>query len=125
MFTTRPELLGTFGVVATTHWLASSAGMAMLEKGGNAFDAAVAAGFVAGALLGARLVPHVPEGALRLAFGSLLLYLGLLFVFNLRPSHPAGLVLAPVAAVAGWVTRRLRGRPTQPEPPAEEHEYYI
>jgi gamma-glutamyltranspeptidase/glutathione hydrolase len=46
MFTTRPELLGTFGVVATTHWLASAAGMAMLEKGGNAFDAAVAAGFV-------------------------------------------------------------------------------
>ncbi|MEE9254984.1 MAG: gamma-glutamyltransferase, partial [Pseudomonadales bacterium] len=44
MFTTRPELMGTFGVVASTHWLASSAGMAMLEKGGNAFDAAVAAG---------------------------------------------------------------------------------
>ena len=32
MFTTRPELLGTFGVVSTTHWLASAAGMAMLEK---------------------------------------------------------------------------------------------
>lgn len=46
MFTTRPEILGTFGVVSTTHWLASAAGMAMLEKGGNAFDAAVAAGFV-------------------------------------------------------------------------------
>ncbi|MCG8546222.1 MAG: gamma-glutamyltransferase, partial [Alphaproteobacteria bacterium] len=46
MFTTRPELLGTFGVVSTTHWLASAAGMAMLERGGNAFDAAVAAGFV-------------------------------------------------------------------------------
>jgi len=46
MFTTRPELLGTFGVVASTHWLASAAGMAMLERGGNAFDAAVAAGFV-------------------------------------------------------------------------------
>jgi len=44
-FTTRPEIRGTFGVVASTHWLASSAGMAMLEKGGNAFDAAVAAGF--------------------------------------------------------------------------------
>src|ERR1700694_4702858 len=44
-FTTRPELRGTFGMVASTHWLASAAGMAVLEKGGNAFDAAVAAGF--------------------------------------------------------------------------------
>jgi len=43
-FTTRPELRGTFGMVATTHWLASAAGMAVLEDGGNAFDAAVAAG---------------------------------------------------------------------------------
>src|SRR5690606_2231939 len=46
MFTTRPEIVGTFGVVASTHWLASAAGMAVLEKGGNAFDAAVATGFV-------------------------------------------------------------------------------
>ena len=46
MFTTRPEIAGTFGVVATTHWLASATGMAVLERGGNAFDAAAAAGFV-------------------------------------------------------------------------------
>ncbi|HZH25849.1 MAG TPA: gamma-glutamyltransferase family protein [Azospirillaceae bacterium] len=46
MFTTRPELKGTFGMVASTHWLASAAGMAMLERGGNAFDAAVCAAFV-------------------------------------------------------------------------------
>jgi gamma-glutamyltranspeptidase/glutathione hydrolase len=45
MFTTRPELLGTFGVVTTTHWLGTATGMAILEKGGNAFDAAVATGF--------------------------------------------------------------------------------
>src|SRR5262244_2076405 len=44
-FTTRPEIRGTFGVVASTHWLASAVGMSIFEKGGNAFDAAAAAGF--------------------------------------------------------------------------------
>ena len=44
--TTRPELMGTFAMVATSHWLASAAAMGALEKGGNAFDAAVTAGFV-------------------------------------------------------------------------------
>lgn len=45
-FTTRPEITGTFGVATSTHWIASAVGMKMLEQGGNAFDAAVAMGFV-------------------------------------------------------------------------------
>ncbi len=44
-FTTRPEIEGTFGVVTSTHWIATAVGMGMLERGGNAFDAAVATAF--------------------------------------------------------------------------------
>ena len=44
-FTTRPEITGTFGVAASTHWIASSVALGVLEQGGNAFDAAAAAGF--------------------------------------------------------------------------------
>lgn len=43
--TTRPEIRGAFGMVSTTHYLATAVGMAVLESGGNAVDAAVAAGF--------------------------------------------------------------------------------
>jgi gamma-glutamyltranspeptidase/glutathione hydrolase len=66
-FTTRPELVGTFGMVASTHWLASAAGMRLLEHGANAFDAAVAAG------LTLQVVePHMngPGGDLPVVFWS-------------------------------------------------------
>jgi gamma-glutamyltranspeptidase/glutathione hydrolase len=44
-FTTRPEIQGTFGVAATTHWIATTVAMSILERGGNAFDAGIAAAF--------------------------------------------------------------------------------
>jgi gamma-glutamyltranspeptidase/glutathione hydrolase len=45
-FTTRPTLQGTFGMAASTHWLATATAQSVLERGGNAFDAATAAAFV-------------------------------------------------------------------------------
>jgi gamma-glutamyltranspeptidase/glutathione hydrolase len=44
--TTRPTLQGTFGMASASHWLVSATAMGILERGGNAFDAAVAAAFV-------------------------------------------------------------------------------
>lgn len=46
MTATGPELAGSFGMAASTHWLATASAMSVLERGGNAFDAAVSAGFV-------------------------------------------------------------------------------
>lgn len=63
--TTRPELAGTFGMVSATHWIGAQAGMAMLERGGNAFDAAAAAGF---ALQAAEPQQNGPGGDMTLIF---------------------------------------------------------
>ena len=35
---TRPEIVGTFGVVSSTHWIPSQVGMAALERGPAAAD---------------------------------------------------------------------------------------
>ena len=44
---TRPTLTGSFGMAAATNWTSSGVAQSVLERGGNAFDAVVAAGFVA------------------------------------------------------------------------------
>jgi gamma-glutamyltranspeptidase/glutathione hydrolase len=64
---TCPELVGDFGMVASTHWLGSATGMSVLEAGGNAFDAAVAAGFVLQVV-----EPHLsgPAGEVPIIVGS-------------------------------------------------------
>ena len=45
-FTTRPTLSGSFGMVSSTHYLATATAMSVLERGGNAVDASVAGAFV-------------------------------------------------------------------------------
>jgi len=43
---TRPQLTGSFGMAASTHHTATAVAQSVLERGGNAFDAVVAGGFV-------------------------------------------------------------------------------
>jgi gamma-glutamyltranspeptidase/glutathione hydrolase len=92
-FTTRPELLGTYGMVSSTHWLASGAAMRLLERGGNAFDAAVAAGFVLQVV-----EPHLngPGGDLPIVFWSRSLG---------KPQVICGQGPAPAAATIGEFSR--------------------
>jgi gamma-glutamyltranspeptidase/glutathione hydrolase len=84
-FTTRPTLRGSFGMVASTHWLASQSAMAVLERGGNAFDAAVAAGFVL----------HIVEPHLNGPGGDLV---GIVAPAGLQPRVLAGQAGAPRGA---------------------------
>jgi uncharacterized protein len=91
--------------------------------------AAVAVGLMIGAYGGALLVPYVPVTWLRLAFGALLLYVGLLYVFGpYLPRSAAALplgVAAILAAIGGWLRGR-RARAALKLPPPDGHtEYHI
>ncbi|MBA2642101.1 MAG: gamma-glutamyltransferase, partial [Actinobacteria bacterium] len=76
-------------MVASTHWLASQTGMAVLERGGNAFDAAVATGFVLQVV-----EPHLngPGGEVPAVFWS---------VEAGKPLALCGQGVAPAAATIG------------------------
>lgn len=91
--------------------------------------ALIAGGFMMGALVGAKLAPHVPIDWLRLAFGGLLLYLGFVFVLDLRAARPrTALPAAAATAVAVLASRLARRRwhpPAAPEPPSAGVEYHI
>lgn len=86
MFTTRPEITGSFGVVSSTHWIASAVAFGVLERGGNAFDAAVAGGFTLHAV-----EPHLngPGGDMSLLFYD---------AKTQRPRALCGQGVAPAAA---------------------------
>jgi len=84
-FQARPDLHGSFGMCASTHWLASSTAQSVLERGGNAYDAAVAAAFVL----------HVVEPHLNGPGGDLV---AIVAPANQEPRVLAGQGPAPAAA---------------------------
>ena len=89
----------------------------------------VACGFMLGAYVGARLLPHVPLTLLRTAFGVLLLYLGFTFVLRTGDSRtvvalPAALATLVSALVGRVFRRRAMAKKVLP-PPAADVEYHI
>ena len=78
--TGRPVVRGTQGIVSAGHYLTSMSAMRMLLSGGNAFDAAVAAGFAAAvvepmatyslASEGSIMLYHAPSGQVRVVSGQ-------------------------------------------------------
>lgn len=91
----------------------------------------IAVGFMAGAFLGAKLVPYLPSELLRVVFGLLLLYLGFAFVMSPRGSATEAALPAGIATVAsGLLAYLFRQRRQMPNkhplrPPGEDHDYHI
>lgn len=90
----------------------------------------VALGFVAGAFVGAKLVPVVPPVALRIAFGVVLVYVGSMFVMTPLGLRPRAALPLAAAAVGATLLARLRRRPhraaRQNVPkPHDDIEYHI
>jgi len=89
---------------------------------------AVAVGIAMGAYVGARLIPHVPQVWLRVIFGGVLLYIGMLFVFGpylprSAAALPAGIATV-IAAIGAWL-RGKRSAVMKLPPPDGQTEYHI
>ncbi len=91
--------------------------------------AVIAAGFMMGAYLGARLLPHVPFAILRPAFGCLLLYVGILFILDGRVKPSQAALPAGLAALFSTILLRIFRRPGRPSSGASDSstptEYHI
>ncbi len=102
--TGRPVVHPTTGVISSGHYLTSMAGMRMMINGGNAFDAAVAAGFAAAVIEPIASYSLAAEGVFMLyhaASGDLL--------------SLSGQGVAPAKATAGFYqSRGLERIPTGP-----------
>ncbi|MBI4640467.1 MAG: gamma-glutamyltransferase, partial [Candidatus Tectomicrobia bacterium] len=106
--TSRPVIWGTQGIVSSGHSLTSMAAMRMLLSGGNAFDAAVAAGFAAAVI--------EPTAAYSLAAeGSILLY----HAASRELKAVSGQGVAPKGATVDFFKKRGFDKiPTGPGPDA-------
>jgi hypothetical protein len=94
--------------------------------------ALIGLGFVFGALLGAALVPHVPQVWLKRAFASILVYVSVQLVFAAEGKKASAVLPGMIAVGILWIfygVRRALGqkpsKPKRPEPPPPETEYYI
>lgn len=89
----------------------------------------IALGFMIGALMGAKLVPHIPVSTLRIVFGFLLLYIGFAFILSPRGNAgqsalPAGIATVVSGAIA-FVMRRPRPPKVPLDRPGDDLDYHI
>lgn len=90
----------------------------------------IALGFLAGAFLGAKLIPFIPERMLRIAFGVILLYVGFDFVLTASGVRRATALPSGAAAIGAAILARIvrkkrdRSRAALAKP-SDEVEYHI
>lgn len=90
----------------------------------------VAVGFILGAFLGAKMVPSIPLGTLRLGFGLILLYTGFMFVMAPSSVRPAAMLPSGLATVATAIAARIFRKHWKREhkevpAPSDDIEYHI